>query len=480
MKLLRSIGVLFFVMAALFTEACGLQENSEQSDRIRTGKKQDDISYSDQIPEASKQEALGRGDAAKDDRTPLVLAVFGDSSQLSRQVTQYNQSNTAYRVEIKQYQRFDLGEEDGLARLQREIMTGKGPDIIDFGAGYATSDIVGGYTENLLPYLKADDGQIEEKYFNNILEAFYYKDVLYALPTGFTLQTFAGASKELGNRKQWNIREMISCYEEKAENMLLYPGQTKADVFGTLLTGSMDYFIDWENGACSFDGEEFCDILSFANNFPNKLEITEDFSVKQTFFEGGALLLPLRLSNIFDICRAEFIFGEEEISYVGFPIEGECGTVVNAAGPMLAISVNSRYKDAAWEFISLFLEEPYQKEQPNGFPLCRSVLEERLLEACRVEYEADSEGRQSPVARDKVIFEGEEPIYIYSVSEKQAYSLTALIEGATICVANDRQLYNLLLEEAGSYFSGSKSLDDTVKVMQSRASIYIKERVKSE
>lgn len=51
-----------------------------------------------------------------------------------------------------------------------------------------------------------------------------------------------------------------------------------------------------------------------------------------------------------------------------------------------------------------------------------------------------------------------------------------LIEEAAIANVKDYQLYSLLWEEADSYFSGSKSLEDTVRVMQSRASIYISER----
>lgn len=453
--------IIIFIMAALCMTGCGKQEKP-------TGEKQ-------KHSEETNQEAEG---SQGEDKITLVLAAFGGNSELSSQVDLFNQSSEDYRIEIKKYERSGLAEEDGLARLQREIMSGEGPDIIDFGAQYTASDIVGGYTENLLPYLEANDEKIEEKYFHNILEAFYYKEALYALPTCFTLQTFAGSSKELGDREHWNIREMMYCYAEKAQDMLLYPGQTKKDVLGTILTGSMAYYIDWEKGTCSFDGEQFQNVLAFANTFPENLEITDDFSVKQTFFEGGALLLPLQLNNIFDICHGEFIFGEEEITYIGFPMEGECGTVIKPAGPMLAISVNSRYKEASWEFISRFLEEEYQSELTDGFSLCRSVLAEKLSQAQEIQYTTDSEGNQIPVAKDKITFEGEEPVYIYSVTEEQADNLMELIEKASICVANDYQLYSLLWEEADSYFTGSKSLEETAKVMQSRASIYISERVK--
>lgn len=462
LKFRKFIPFLILVITMLLITGCGLEEGTSEGQNGLPG----------------GQQAAGQGSMAEDNRTPLVIGVFDDGRELADQISLYNQTSKEYRIEIRKYERSYLGEEDGLARLQREIMTGEGPDIIDFGAGYATSDIVGGYTENLLPWLGEDYGEINEKYFGNILEAFCYREKLYALPVRFTLQTFAGSSRELDNRRHWNIREMMSCYEEKAQDMLLYPGQTKADVFGTILTGSMDYFIDWEEGTCSFDGEEFLNILEFANSFPEGLEIPEEYSVKKIFYEGGALLLPLRLNSIFDICRAEFIFGEEEISYIGFPMEKECGTVIGAAGPMLAISINSRNKEAAWEFIALFLQEEYQNRQPNGFPLCRSVLEERLLQAREIEYKRDSDGGQVPVERSRVIFEGEEPVPIYCVTKEQAEDLIALIEGAAICTANDHQLYSLLLEEARAYFSGEKSLEETARVMQSMAAVYVGERIK--
>lgn len=488
MPTMSVIPVMLIMWIILVMTACGFGKgnggNRDGNGQDRPGGQQaEGQQYGGQKAEGQQygeQQDGESGSTPEDDRTPLVIGVFDDGRDLADAISLFQQRNGAYRIEIKKYERSYLGEEDGLSRLQREIMTGEGPDIIDFGAGYATSDIVGGYTEDLLPWLEGENEKIEEKYFGNILKAFCYRDKLYALPVRFRLQTFAGSSREVGYRTHWNIEEMISCYEERKGDMILYPGQTKRDVFGTILTGSMDYFIDWEEGSCRFDGEEFCRILEFANSFPEGLEITEDDSVKQIFQEGGALLLPLRLSGIYDICRPGFIFGEEKISYIGFPMEGKCGTVIDAAGPVLAISINSRNKEAAWEFISLFLEEGYQREQTSGFPLCRSVLEERLAQAREIVYEKDSEGRQTPVARDSVVFEGEDPVPIYCVTEEQAQTLTALIEEASMCTANDRQLYSLLLEEAQGYFSGEKSLEDTVRVMQSVASIYVGERVKRE
>lgn len=415
---------------------------------------------------------------AGDDVTTLVLAVFEETSKLQEQVASFNERHTDYQIETALYERSEQAEEDGIARLQREIMSGRGPDIIDFGREYATSDIVGRYTENLLPYLEAAGFYSQESYFTNIWDSFTYQEGLYALPVGFTLQTFAGSREALGGLTHWNIEEMIACYQEQAEERILYPGQTKKDVFGTILTGSMEYYIDWEQGTCSFDGEEFRKVMGFAGTFPDTLEITEDYSVKQTFYEGGALLLPLRLTNIYSICRAEYIFDEEDISYIGFPVEGSSGTVINPSDTMLAISVGSGHKEAAWEFISQFLEEQYQSEMEKCFPVCRSALEKKLAENQTVEYIPDGEQGQIPIVKERVIFEGEEPVDIYCVTEAQAQKLLELIECAEISSSNDYQLYNVLLEEADSYFGGDKSLEEAAGIMQRRAELYVSERAK--
>lgn len=410
--------------------------------------------------------------------TTLTLAAFGENRELAEQVELFNEQNEEYRIQIEQYVRSDQPETDGIARLQREIISGKGPDIIDFGMQYATSDIVGRYTEDLKPYLTAAGLYEEAAYFTNVWDAFAYKEGLYALPVSFTMQTFAGSEEALEGRKQWNIEEMIACYEAQSAEKILYPGQTKKDVFGTILTGSMDYYIDWEQGKCSFDGVDFQSVMSFANTFPDMLVITEDYSVKQTFYEGGALLLPLHMSTIYDICKAEFIFGEEEISYIGFPVEGACGTVVKPSDIMLAISANSEHKDAAWEFIQQFLQEDYQKEIDRGFPVCRSVLEETLEANQATEYIDGEEGSPVPVVKERVIFEGEEPVEIYCITEKQSQTLLELITSVEICSANDYQLYSVLLEEVDSFFSGDKSSEEAAAVMQGRAMLYVSERAK--
>lgn len=404
----------------------------------------------------------------------LTLAVFDDNAELRGQVAFFNQNQEKYQIEIQEYKRSTQFEEDGLLRLQREIALGKGPDMIDFGADYATSDIVGMYTENLLPYMEKEG---TEKYFFNIIEAFCYKEGLYALPSNFKLETFAGSRNMIGDRAHWNIQEMIECYQDQEQGVMLYPGQTKKDVFGTILTGSIEYYIDWEAGTCEFNGTEFKKVMEFCNLFPEKLIISDDFSVKQTFLDGKALLLNMRLSHIYDICKAEHIFDEREIVYIGFPVDGVCGTVIKPCNSVLAISRNSKYKDISWQFIEQYLENQSQKENTAGFTICRNALKEKITRAQMIEYTTDSDGNQNPVAKQQILFEGEEPVDIYAITEAQGRKLLDLIESAEVSISADDKLYEILLEEADSYFSGDKCIEEVTDIIQNKALIYISERV---
>ena len=418
----------------------------------------------------------GQGHSSQEGPVTLVLASFQDNPVLGRQVELFNRSHDDYQIEIQKYTRWDSAEEDGRARMQREIISGKGPDLIDFGSDYATGDIVGCYTEDLYPYLESGLENPED-YFRNIWDAFRYKDGLYAVPTCFTLSTFAGINENLGGRSGWNIQEMMDCYEERRDEMILYPGEQKIDVFGTILNGSMEYYIDWENGLCSFDGKEFRQVLEFANSFPDSLNLEEDFSVKQTFLDGRALLLPLKIADIYDICNAGFIFGGSEISYIGFPVEGKSGTIINVPGPVLAISIGSGHKEVCWEFITQFLGKEYQGELDSGLPVCRSVLEEKLRAGMETEYSQDQEGKRSPIAKAYIRIEGEDPIEVYQITQAQADTLLHLIESAGLSTSNDRPLYNAVIEEARRYFAGERTLEETLRNIQGRASIYVNERI---
>ena len=51
----------------------------------------------------------------------------------------------------------------------------------------------------------------------------------------------------------------------------------------------------------------------------------------------------------------------------------------------------------------------------------------------------------------------------------------AIFEGDVLVAQNDETLMDMIREDASAYFAGAKTLEETVKVIQSRVSIYVAE-----
>lgn len=409
----------------------------------------------------------------------LTLVSFEESRELTEQVNLFNEAHEGYQIEIQIYAQEDPDRDDRVERLQREIAAGRGPDLINYGSNYASSYCLGRYTEDLLDYLSEDWQSI---YFANILESFFLDGGLYAMPVGFSLKTFAGRRDMLGDRESWSIQEMMQAYGEREEGVILYPGETKADVFWRILSNNMESFIEWEQGECSFDSREFRDILEFSNTFPDMLRITEDYSPKTLFAEGKALLYPLHIGKVYDICSAGRVLSTDGVVYVGFPVGGGYGTVIQPSSLVLAISADSPHKDISWEFIAQFLEPGYQEEKlsrflPRCLPLRRDTLGHMLEEAGRMEYAVDADGNETPMVKSEILFDGEESIEVYRMEEEEKEQLLRLIETASLNDAIDYTLYYIVQEEAQSYFVGDKTLDEAVDIIQRRALLYVTERM---
>jgi ABC-type glycerol-3-phosphate transport system substrate-binding protein len=411
--------------------------------------------------------------------TTLTLATFEENSELMEQVVAFNEKNSAYQIEVKLYTYYEQTIGDGVDKLKREVVSGNGPDIINFGSTYSISDILGEYTEDLVPYLKGENEEFDSLYYSNILEAFSYQNKLYALPISFTLETFATRKSFVGDCESWTLEELMACYQTLSETVedefYLYPGETKLDVFGMMVYSNVNDFVDWNTGTCSFDEEKFQELLLFANTFPGELSITEDFSPMGIFSSGKALLYPAQFTSVYDITKCDLIL-QDEANYIGYPTNLKDGTRIRGSNLMLAISIDCKEKRIAWDFISRFLTEDYQGNMDTGFPILQSAFEKQLQEALKEDFITASDGKNTKVKKAQVVFEGETVIPIYSITKQQSETLLHLVKKSSISSARDSKLHEIILEEVQGYFHGEKTLDETVNIIQRRAETYVNEK----
>lgn len=418
----------------------------------------------------------GRGMSSEPEKKVLTLAVFKSASQLQgsdlvRWMNQYNAEQTDVQIEVVNYLESYQDLEEALNQIKIGINAGKGPDMIDFGTLYSPIDASCGMLEDLNTLIQKDSSFREQEYYSNILEAFEVGESLYVMLPSFRINSFTTINEQLAGLERMNIHQLAEAYQGLGEEKLLFPGETKKAVFGMICYGSLENYIDWDKGICSFNSAGFKEILQFADRFPLYLNLSEEYSTKQIFMEGKALLYPVTLDSVYGIAGIRQLYGETP-TYIGYPFDSGYGTMAAINDIAIGISSTSSHKEEAWAFLKSLLEKEFQDNIENGFPLRVSTLEQKLQDAEKPVYDADGE----KAVQYRLYFEGEEPVEVYAIPPEDAETLKALIRKIEHNNSVDSDLYNILLEEADFLFYENRDVEEVAAVIQSRASIYISEK----
>lgn len=421
-------------------------------------------------------------------RTVLTVAAFNAADrELTERVNAFNQTNTEYFVEIMGYE-WD-GREEHLADsfatwLTMQILSGKGPDMVEYGGIYSPAIASGKLMEDLYSYMESDEDIHMEDYYQNILQAFEQNGGLYVLPAGFKINTMCGKAEELGSERGitegWEIGEMIEAYENSANAEWLLLNHSKTLIFWELCSGCMGNYVNWETGECSFHSPEFEELLEFSNTFNDQLLIAEDFSYFNSLQSGQTFLQPVLLFMPSQIATQRISFGDVDMRWPGYPVaDGEKemgGGVADVYGPVLSICVNSGNKEGSWEFIKSFLTPEVQAEI-SGIPLLKSACEDKIQEALNIEYET-VDGIQTEKVKFEIIVEGEDTIPMTCITEEDAEIFRNIVENTYRSTAKDYGMGDIIMEEAQSYFEKDKDTSAVAETIQNRVSVYVEERMK--
>lgn len=264
-------------------------------------------------------------------------------------------------------------------------------------------------------------------------------------------------------------------------------------------------------------------------------EVGEDFwnEYENRYVDDSILLSQAYFNSLYSSYRSlvNYTF-QDDVTLIGFPSEDGNGAAISPAME-LAVVNRSKHKDGAWEFLKSFISEDAQMptetkwgwDYGNGLPVLRASIEKQLEIAMTPPEEDDNiyydeivVARSSDVAvsteavedgsedelidadgdgvidsivsaeTDAVTDENEDTPAdeiivpeddmfkrINYLTQKQADDLMALIEGVTQVFRSDDKLNSIVTEEAEAYFSGQKSLDEVVGIIQNRAETYIAE-----
>ncbi len=427
--------------------------------------------------------------AAVTEKQELTLACLYLPSTLRAQVLAFNRASDKYRIVVRDYSEYNTDEDytAGLTKLNTEILSGNVPDMICTNQLPVAQYAAKGVLEELWQYIDADPELSRDQLLTQPLEAMQTGDGLYQITDSFAISTAVALGKVVDGYDKWTVDAAKDALTKLQPNATYFNvTYTKSDVLSQCVSRTAGDFVDWQTGKCSFDSPEFAALLEFANSFQDTFDYEHfdwsdytDDSLR--IANGEQLVAPAYISSFDDLRYYDGVL-KGDTRYIGWPTgSGEGGTVFDP-GTSLAMTTRCADKDAAWQFMRAMLTDT-----PSDiwtFPVNRALFEKAAKLIMTPEYQTDENGNyvldengnKIEISQGGMSMGGGEMVEFYAMTQAQYDQLLALIDSASGAASYDMNINNIITEEAGAYFAGEKSVQDTAAAINNRVGLYVAEQ----
>ena len=453
-------------------------------------------------------------------RTEIVLGSLSLDWELRQEVVNFNQRNQSYRIRVREYWDWmSESQADAIARLNTDIITGNAPDIIDFGMVLSYERYARrGFLADLGALLDGDAELSRTDIVENIRNLMEVDGTLYTVASQFAVQTMVGRSDRVGTEMGWTMSEFMDIAEALPPGSEMFDEWiTRQQFMNMIFATNLGQFIDRETGRANFDSPLFRSYLEFAQSLPTDeerfggdgmwpgdfarpapLPMSFDLADTESFYEATALRYPeesdyeptteddgiVAVPPIIDLPQGDWenphatgrvvlqdrtLFGFSElqfmeeqfgapVTFIGFPSEQGIGSSITPR-TILGISANSRNIDAAWSFVRTILTPQYQRQNGFQFATNMTVFNEQIataMEDVEPMWEGDP-GRPG-------------------ATQAQIDQILALINRTEQLYMWDQTVLDMITEETLAFFAGDRSVEETVRIIQSRVQTYLSEQ----
>jgi ABC-type glycerol-3-phosphate transport system substrate-binding protein len=417
-----------------------------------------------------------KADPSEEEVKTLTFATIEPSYEFQRDVTDFNKMHWDVKITLVDYST----QEDPIAKFSADIGAGKAPDIIDLTFGYGDISInqavQNGFLEDLTPYLEKDPDVSEDDFLDSIMRASKIDGKIYYLGTSFVIDALLVKKSEIGDRTGWTYEEMMEYVYSKPDDVYPFEKRCKHEILEGFLYAGMSEFVDWEKGECYFDSESFKALLEYSNRGTDgeKTEWDPDMNFLKDIQSGKQLFYTGYIEPTIWPLHKKFF--EDDITWIGYPDKNREGYYAKTYGD-LGISSTCSDKDIAWEFVKFCTSrDQIGKNYTDyvGIPTRKDVFEVYMESKLATESYVDEFGNNIAVGNGTIGF-GSVSVDLRPLTEEEAQEFRELTDKVSNISSVDIKLMEIINDECKLYYAGDKSLEDTVKIIQSRAQIYMNE-----
>lgn len=419
------------------------------------------------------QESTSSESTQDSEKTEITIGLYNEiNSELPAAVEEFNRSNESYIVQIKDYSDGkSLMEMDGTefnnaaTQMDMDIIKGNSLDIIVRNSYEITRYIQLDILENLYSCMDNYGGIKREDLIPNIIAGAEVDGELPVIMTNFYIDTSEAKTKHIPEENiNWSVDDVFSTLDTIPDDMSFFYGETSVSSIASYILQSAEIdFVDYGSNSCSFDSDEFIELLRKIDTLDFD-DYTQYDTDGMAFIRDKYLINQIGLCNVSDAVYSIYSLNGEEISFLGYPT-ADGGKNHLSAEEMLGILKTSDCKEGAWEFINFLLTEsqlPLNLEDRNiGIPITEAHFRSLL----------DAEGVDS-IREPHELLDGQE----IALTEEQIAEYEEFIRSVDGSFFKNTNISSIVWQELESMLGGESTPEKCAEIIQDRAETYLSEQ----
>ncbi len=388
------------------------------------------------------------------EKQTITLGVsYGSRPALNDMVDGFNRTHLEYEVKVKEYESAESFALD-LVLNHSEV-----PDLLDIS--WLNKEMLAGkgLLEDLAPYFKDSDVVRQEDILEAVWDACEEDGRVDSVIPAFSVRSLISSAQTLPPGEGWSYDQFFGLADDYPDSFL-FNVYNRYSVWNRL-SSTLDSFIDWKKGKCSFDSPEFVRMIEGVKGlpYPENQEHQTTFHPDQEcqkLCRQDFLLYDYAYSSPYFYNQIRTYCGEEAWD-VGFPtLEGELCYILQ---PLMQFSVyaDSPVKDGAWAFIEFILSEEEQSwysSELSAFPVQTDAFETYLTRPWGPVYNTP-DNVQSP---------------------ENAAALREMVNHLRLDQNRaSGQISIIMDEETEAFFAGDKTAEQCADTIQNRVQLYLDE-----
>ena len=365
---------------------------------------------------------------AKDGQMAFVN-IGTNNSFLKGRIAAFSRENPLYATTYE-----DLsGEDEDISRILMEVVNGGGPDVLFV----SREDVNNLQSNNALADLnQVLSKEIREALLTGVVEMGTYDNKLVGVPLYVNARTLL-SNQVYWQENTWTINDVVAILEEQKDLEGIF-----LDMFGQDNYFYNMYYIlgmDMKNtpfiqgDKANFDCPEFQDLLVQIKNKTNSTAGASSYSMLVEALNAGQYLGIEYLINNMEQFYSIYEKIGDNVCIVGYPTETGCGNYIQATG-MLVVNQNAAEKEEVKALLNYLLSQESQQMLSSGISVRWDIPKAQEMDE-----------------------------YLNFLEHAVPYSI------------DSDELFNIIMEEAESYFDSDKTVTEVTRIIQSRVQLYLEE-----